>query len=194
MESAVEGFERLLDATRLANIESGLSLHCLTMGGRAGLIRRACDLVAQAGPAAAFRTLIGQALVRSDEGGSAEFSCKAYLIHLTLREIVSTALASGISSLSIFQLHAPRRMLRRFTYGFVAETLKLLALRNVLATHDRRLLPREAALIGLIAGSFVGAVYDGQPLRFGISAAIREWLFEVLVRLIFYALTAGIRV
>lgn len=201
MPQVLKAFQRFLDITRLANIDSGLSLHCFILGGRTGLFRRVRELIVRNGFIPAFHALFGQIVVRNDMGNvfndDNRSSCKAFLIHLTFQEVISTALASGLSTLPFFRpfqlfrpfrSFVPRRVFERFVYGFLAEALKLLALRNVLATNDRRLFPWEAALVGFLAGTVVGALIDGRPWRIGLKAAAKECFDELLVRLVFYAL------
>lgn len=186
-------YNNFIDKTNIANINSGLSFHCLTMGGLFGAVHRIYNSLHDTGPQALFSELFS--IFFGSNNADQSNRCIQRIIDANIKSIISTSIASAISSLSIFHIFSPKELVRSVTYNFSVEFLKMLGLKNTLASYGRRLTPLEAFFTGSIAGLFTDLLFPRMKRRW-IRAALRggckEMCIEFIVRMITYLTIVGI--
>lgn len=193
LQDALIKYNNFIDETNTANINSGLSFHCLTMGGLFGAAHRIYNTIHDTGPQALFSELF--LIVFGSKKTDSSRTCMQRIIDADIKKILSTSAASAISSLSLFHLFSPRKLVRSLTYNFSAEFLKMLGLKNTLASYGRRLTPLEAFLTGSIAGLFTDCLFPrvkGRRLRAALRGGFREMAIEYIIRMVSYLMIMGI--
>ncbi|ESU36895.1 Hypothetical protein DHA2_152439 [Giardia duodenalis] len=186
-------YNDFIDKTNTANIESGISFHCLTMGGLFGVVHRIYDVLHNEGPGALLSELTS--MVFGSNSVDKSDTCMQRIIKADIKKVLSTSAASAISSLSIFHIFSPVELVRSLTYQFSVEFLKMLALKNTLFSYGRRLTPPEAFVTGSIAGfltSFLFSKSKREWLRGALRGGFKEIFAEFITRVVAYLMIEGI--
>lgn len=186
-------YHDFIDKTNTASIESGLSFHCLTMGGLFDAAHRLYDVLHNEGPSALFKELTS--ILFGSSGTNKSDTCIQRIIKADIRKIISTSAASAVSSLSILHIFSPLELARSLVYQFSAEFLKLLALKNSLSSYGRRLIPSEAFLTGSIAGLVTNFLFFKSKrkwLQSALRGGFKEMTAELIIRMVTYLVIEGI--
>ena len=178
-------YHDFIDKTNTASIESGLSFHCLTMGGLFDAAHRLYDVLHNEGPSALFKELTS--ILFGSNGTNKSDTCIQRIIKADIRKIISTSAASAVSSLSILHIFSPLELARSLVYQFSAEFLKLLALKNSLSS--------EAFLTGSIAGLVTNFLFFKSKrkwLQSALRGGFKEMTAELIIRMVTYLVIEGI--